>query len=114
SETVESNPAPNEAGETAMSVDLGANEAEVSVLSSGLDAGDSVWFDNLLILDEIIEYDGPPLSGSNPVEGPSWLPGSGNSGCKFVGNPTWIANSGVNGGQIGYAATLKEVGDWQL
>ena len=60
------------------------------------------------------DYSGPPFSGDSPDEGPAWLPGSGNSGCKFVGNPTWIANSGVNGGQIGYAATLKEVGDWQL
>lgn len=42
-----------------------------------------------------------------------WSPGLGHSGCRFVGNPTWTANSGVHGGQIGYAATLKEVGDWQ-
>lgn len=57
-----------------------------------------------------------PVGGNTPVDwgtSPVWLPGSGNSGCKFVGNPTWIANSGVNGGQIGYAASLKEVGDWQ-
>lgn len=49
------------------------------------------------------------LKGTND----HWVPGSGNSGCEFVGSPTWIANTGVNGGQIGYAATLKEVGDWQ-
>lgn len=41
-----------------------------------------------------------------------WTPGLGHSGCRFVGEPTWVANSGVGGGQIGYAATLKEVGDW--
>ena len=46
-------------------------------------------------------------------DSPAWLPGSGHSGCAFVGNPTWAANSGVNGGQVGYAATLREVGDWQ-
>lgn len=43
----------------------------------------------------------------------AWSPGLGHSGCAFVGNPTWTATSGVNGGQVGYAATLKEVGDWQ-
>lgn len=44
-------------------------------------------------------------------EGP-WTPGLGHSGCRFVGNPTYVANTGVNGGQIGFAATFKEVGDW--
>lgn len=52
---------------------------------------------------------GLPFDAQDPV---TWMPGSGNSGCRFVGNPTWTANSGVNGGQIGYATTLKEVGDW--
>lgn len=52
----------------------------------------------------------PPLNARGTVE---WLPGSGHSGCRFVGNPTWTANSGTFGGQIGYAATLREVGDWE-
>ena len=42
-----------------------------------------------------------------------WLGGQGNSGCRFVGSPTYIENTGVNGGQISYAASFKEVGDWQ-
>lgn len=50
---------------------------------------------------------GGPLTGQV-----QWYPGLGNSGCQFVGNPTWVANNAVDGGQIAYAATLKEVGDW--
>ncbi|HLS00611.1 MAG TPA: hypothetical protein VK054_01300, partial [Beutenbergiaceae bacterium] len=106
-------PAVNAPGETLMRVELG-EIAPLGVqvyLPGGGNVGESVWFDILTVTDE--SYDGPPFSGSSPTEGPKWLPGSGNSGCKFIGNPTWIANSGVNGGQIGYAATLKEVGDWQ-
>ncbi|HLS02888.1 MAG TPA: hypothetical protein VK054_13090, partial [Beutenbergiaceae bacterium] len=109
-----SDPAVNAPGETLMRVELEEvfpTGGQV-YLPGGGNVGDSVWFDILTVTDE--SYDGPPFSGSSPTEGPKWLPGSGNSGCKFVGNPTWIANSGVNGGQIGYAATLKEVGDWQL
>lgn len=89
-----------------------------AVILSDLDAGAGT------LVDKVIAFQGNSESevssgisryadGDSPFEGPKWLPGSGHSGCKFVGNPTWIANSGVNGGQIGYAATLKEVGDWQ-
>ncbi|HLS01353.1 MAG TPA: hypothetical protein VK054_05130, partial [Beutenbergiaceae bacterium] len=69
-----------------------------------------IYWSNVTIVDDP-SYSGPPFSGNTPDEGPLWLTGTGNSGCKIVGNPTWVANSGVNGGQIGYAATLKEVGD---
>ena len=55
-----------------------------------------------------------PNFSDAPADVLNWVPGMGHSGCSFVGNPTWVANSGVNGGQIGYAATLKEVGDWHL
>lgn len=41
-----------------------------------------------------------------------WYGGQGNSGCRFVGKPTYIEYTGVNGGQVGYAATLREVGAW--
>lgn len=41
-----------------------------------------------------------------------WIGGQGNSGCRFVGKPTYIENTGVNGGQVGYACTLVEVGSW--
>lgn len=40
-----------------------------------------------------------------------WTSGLGHSGCRFVGNPTYVAHTGIKGGRIGYAATLKEVGE---
>lgn len=41
-----------------------------------------------------------------------WSPGQGNSGCRFEGKPTFVATGPVNGGQVGFAATFKEVGSW--
>ena len=41
-----------------------------------------------------------------------WIGGQGNSGCRFSGVPTYVEYTGVNGGQVGYAATFKEVGTW--
>lgn len=41
-----------------------------------------------------------------------WVGGMGHSGCRFVGKPTFVSNTGVNGGQVGFAATFKEVGSW--
>lgn len=41
-----------------------------------------------------------------------WIGGMGHSGCKFVGKPTFVSNTGVNGGQVGFAATFREVGSW--
>lgn len=41
-----------------------------------------------------------------------WIGGQGHSGCRFVGNPTHIKNTGVDGGQVGFAATFREVGHW--
>lgn len=41
-----------------------------------------------------------------------WIGGQGHSGCRFVGKPTYIENTGVNGGQVGFAATFREVGHW--
>lgn len=45
------------------------------------------------------------------IGGP-WIGGQGHSGCRFSGKPTYIANGPVNGGQIGFAATFREVGSW--
>lgn len=45
------------------------------------------------------------------MRGP-WIGGMGHSGCKFSSVPTYVANSGVNGGQVGYAVSLVEVGSW--
>ena len=41
-----------------------------------------------------------------------WQSGMGHSGCRFIGKPTYIANTGVNGGQVSYAASFREVGMW--
>lgn len=52
--------------------------------------------------------------GANPPSfsaGP-WMGGQGNSGCRFIGNPTYINNTGVDGGQVGFAASFREVGSW--
>lgn len=46
------------------------------------------------------------------IKGP-WVGGMGHSGCRFVGKPTFESNTGVNGGQVGYSATFREVGSWQ-
>lgn len=40
-----------------------------------------------------------------------WMGGMGHSGTRFIGKPTYSPNSGVNGGQIGFAASFREVGD---
>lgn len=42
------------------------------------------------------------------TEGP-WIGGQGHSGCRFDSMPTYINNTGVNGGQVGFAATFREV-----
>lgn len=54
---------------------------------------------------------GVPLLG-NEITGP-WVAGQGHSGCRIDGRPTRVEISGVNGGQVGYAATLREVGSWE-
>lgn len=41
-----------------------------------------------------------------------WIGGQGHSGCRFAGVPTYVKYSGVNGGQVGFAATFREVGHW--
>jgi len=52
--------------------------------------------------------DTPP---STFTAGP-WSGGMGNSGCRFEGEPTFVPNSGMDGGQIGFAASFREVGSW--
>lgn len=42
-------------------------------------------------------------------QGP-WIGGQGNAGCRFEGKPTYIEYNGVGGGQVGFAATFREVG----
>ena len=50
---------------------------------------------------------------SAPARQGKWAPGDGHSGCVFSGFPTRVNLSGVNGGQVGYAATFREVGAWR-
>lgn len=56
---------------------------------------------------------GGALSAAAEIDmrGP-WVGGMGHSGCRFSAVPAYVANTGVNGGQVGYAATLREVGSW--
>lgn len=57
-----------------------------------------------------------PLSTSSVTEstiGPAnWIGGQGHSGCRFSGRPTYLNQTGVNGGQVSFAATFREVGSW--
>lgn len=46
-----------------------------------------------------------------PTAGP-WVGGMGHSGCRPSGHPTWVAMNGVNGGQIAFSASFREVGSW--
>lgn len=41
-----------------------------------------------------------------------WIGGQGHSGCRFNGKPTYLNNTGADGGQVGFAATFREVGSW--
>ena len=38
-----------------------------------------------------------------------WMGGQGHNGARFTGKPTYVTRSGINGGQIEYAATFREV-----
>lgn len=87
-----------------------------------VDNGDGTWtapglsaYDGLWSAEEPVDNeDGTWTVKTIPlgyVSGP-WIGGMGHSGVKFVGTPTWVANGPLDGGQIGYAATFKEVGSW--
>lgn len=41
-----------------------------------------------------------------------WIGGQGHSGCRFIGKPTEIKYGPLNGGQVGFAASFREVGHW--
>lgn len=63
-----------------------------------------------LIPTKVVETGGTlPL---DRVRSGPWVGGLGNAGCRFVGKPTMVLNNGRNGGQAGFAATLREVGSW--
>ena len=110
--------APNEAGEFPLTFVHPASGGYLFLYNGARLGGGDVWF----YCPTVVNGEHPdlgPFHGSMPLEVPGstplteWLGGQGNSGCRFVGSPTYIENTGVNGGQISYAASFKEVGDWQ-
>ena len=50
-------------------------------------------------------------TGETMIGEDTWMGGQGHSGVRFTGKPTYVTRSGINGGQIEYAATFKEVQD---
>lgn len=68
------------------------------------------------------EWDGTPDNSTSTAystskelidirKGP-WIGGQGHSGCRFIGKPTEIKYGPFNGGQVGFAASFREVGSW--
>lgn len=41
-----------------------------------------------------------------------WVGGMGHSGARFMGPPSFTTNTLLNGGQVGFAASFREVGSW--
>lgn len=59
----------------------------------------------------LLSYSASTLDSS--TVGPAyWMGGQGHSGCRFSGRPTYLNQTGVNGGQVSFAATFREVGSW--
>lgn len=56
---------------------------------------------------------GSGAAEASRVSAGPWIGGQGHSGLRFDGDPTWVQNNGRDGGQIGYAATFREVGSWE-
>lgn len=56
-------------------------------------------------------YGGVAEGDSILIADETWMGGMGHSGTRFIGKPTYSPTSGVNGGQIGFAASFREVGD---
>lgn len=54
----------------------------------------------------------PTARPSSTITSGPWVGGQGHSGCRFVGKPTEVKNTGVNGGQVGFAASFREIGMW--
>ena len=51
--------------------------------------------------------------GTTPDASGPWVMGQGHSGAKFDSEPTYVEYNGIDGGQVGFAATFREVGSWQ-
>ena len=55
----------------------------------------------------------PEFRAYDAISTGPWVGGQGHSGVRFDGAPTYIEYNGVGGGQVGYAATFREVGAWE-
>lgn len=49
-----------------------------------------------------------PGTPPSATQGP-WIGGQGHGGVRFDSDPTYVNNTGVNGGQIGFSASFREV-----
>lgn len=102
--------------------------------NGGMYGDPDTWWDNGTIVEGV--YTGPAFNGRSsgavwngavdlststisgivPITGPisegPWHTGEGHSGARFVGDPIVVEYNGVDGGQIGIAATFREVGAW--
>lgn len=94
-----------------------ANNSSVAVQNafSGVD-GVRVWVGKSAVGAATVTVNGLVArlteTGKTPKTSGPWSRGLGHSGCRFVGEPTLVEYNAVDGGQVGYAATFKEVGDW--
>ena len=103
---------------TVESVPAYDDRVTISEIVGNGDAGVELWIEKVGVNSATIalkamtarlqpEFKAPGLIQLGP-----WIGGQGNSGVEFDGEPTYVNNTGVNGGQVGYTASFREVGDW--
>lgn len=68
--------------------------------------------DKYMVLRALIGRLVPTVNHSTSIFAGPWIGGQGHSGCRFDGPPTYIEYNGIDGGQVGFSATFKEVGLW--
>ena len=91
---------PNEPVEFARNGDFNGQDLRVGNVTFGFDGDDSVAYYSATTRTPVPEESRGP-----------WHGGQGHSGCRFDGQPTYVEYTGVNGGQVGFSATFREVGD---
>lgn len=100
--------------------------------NNGVDSTNDLWIDSLLVTDQGypggyfdgdtfgVSWTGPmhaSISQGTPMETvpavlqEPWIGGMGHAGCRFNGKPTFSSNTPINGGQVGFAASFREVGN---
>lgn len=124
-----------------ITVSTSSTGVTIGLIGGNKPGGGNLFLGELTIVEGI--YTGDPFSGATPSSGPRkyswlgtpddsrslyeftpasltkvlagpWYGGQGHSGCQFTRPPTYVEYNGRNGGQVGYAATFREVGDGQL